>query len=107
MDGQVSAVDMLETKVQEMLTVVEDLDNGLTKLEDDLELRVDEIASPYWMVLRSIRFWHVLSRTWSNGVTRSRIVTFDLFMIESRIWSIACLEGCTASPGRYTNTGQW
>ena len=43
-DGQVSAVDILETKVQEMLMVVEDLDNGLTKLEDDLELRVDEIA---------------------------------------------------------------
>ena len=44
MDGQVSAVDMLETKVQDMQTVVADLDNSLTKLEDDLELRVDEIA---------------------------------------------------------------
>ena len=43
-DGQVSAVDMLETKVQEMQTVVADLDNSLTKLEDDLVLRVDEIA---------------------------------------------------------------
>ena len=43
-DGQVSAVDMLETRVQETQQVAADLDNSLTELEDDLELRVDEIA---------------------------------------------------------------
>ena len=63
-----------------------------------------KLQSPCWMLPRSFRFWHVLSRTWSNGAMRLRIVTYDLFMIVSRTWNIACLEGCTASPGRYTNT---
>ena len=27
-------------------------------------------------------------------------------MIESRTWSVACLEGCTARPGRDINTGR-
>ena len=31
-------MDILETKVQDLQTVVADLDNSLTKLEDDLEL---------------------------------------------------------------------
>ena len=44
MERQVSVVDMLETRVQEAQQVVADLDNSLTELEDDLELRVDEIA---------------------------------------------------------------
>ena len=44
-DRQVSVVDMLETRVQETQKVVADLDNSLTKLEDDLELRVNEIAT--------------------------------------------------------------
>ena len=43
-EQQVSVVDMLETRVQETQKVVADLDNSLTELEDDLELRVDEIA---------------------------------------------------------------
>ena len=38
------------------------------------------------------------------GGTRSRISTDDLFKIVSRTWSNAGLEGCTASPGRDTNT---
>ena len=62
-DGQVSAVDILETKVQEMLMVVEDLDNGLTKLEDDLELRVDEIAKS---VLDASTELQVLTRSVKN-----------------------------------------
>ena len=40
---QVSVVE-LETRVQETQQVVADLDNSLTELEDDLELRVDEIG---------------------------------------------------------------
>ena len=62
-DGQVSAVDMLETKVQEMQTVVADLDNSLTKLEDDLELRVDEIAKS---VLDGSTELQVLARSVKN-----------------------------------------
>ena len=62
-DGQVSAVDILETKVQEMLMVVEDLDNSLTKLEDDLELRVDEIAKS---VLDASSELQVLTRSVKN-----------------------------------------
>ena len=63
MDGQVSAVDMLETKVQEMQTVVAKLDNSLTKLEDDLELRVDEIAKS---VLDGSTELQVLARSVKN-----------------------------------------
>ena len=63
MDGQVSAVDILETKVQDMQTVVADLDNSLTKLEDDLELRVDEIAKS---VLDGSTELQVLTRSVKN-----------------------------------------
>ena len=41
--------------MQETQKVVADLDNNFTKLEDDIELRVDEILSPCWIVPRS--FW--------------------------------------------------
>ena len=75
-ERQVSVVDMLETTVQETQKVVANLDNSFAELEDDLELRVDEIAKSVLIVPWSFRFWHVLSRTWSNGV-RSRIVTYD------------------------------
>ena len=62
-DGQVSAVDILETKVQDLQTVVADLDNSLTKLEDDLELRVDEIAKS---VLDGSTELQVLTRSVKN-----------------------------------------
>ena len=62
-DGQVSAVDMLETKVQEMQMVMADLDNSLTKLEDDLALRVDEIAKS---VLDGSTELQVLARSVKN-----------------------------------------
>ena len=39
-----SVVDMFDTRVQETQQVVADLGSSFTKLEDDLELRVDEIA---------------------------------------------------------------
>ena len=64
-----------------------------------------KLQSPCWIVPRSFRSWHDLSRTWSNVVMRSRIVTNDLLMIVSRTWSNAGLEECTASPGRDTSTG--
>ena len=60
---QVSVVDMLETRVQETQQVVADLDNSLTELEDDLELRVDEIAKS---VLDSSKELQVLARTVKN-----------------------------------------
>ena len=113
-----AVVDTMETRVQETQKVVAELgkkleksvrdltkqsDSKVTELEDDLELRVDEIAkSVRWLNFRS---WHVPSRTWSDGVMRSRIVVYDLLKIVSRTWSHAGLEGCTASPGRDTNTG--
>ena len=43
-ERQVSVVDMLETRVQDTKQVVADLGSSFTELEDDLELRVDEIA---------------------------------------------------------------
>ena len=104
-ERQVSVVDMLETRVQETQKVVADLDNNFTELEDDLELRVDEIAKS---VLDSSKELQVLARSVKNleqWVMRSRIVTYDLLMIVSRTWSNAGLEGCTASPGRNTSTG--
>ena len=60
---QVSVVDMLETRVQETQQVVADLDFSLTELEDDLELRVDEIAKS---VLDSSKELQVLARTVKN-----------------------------------------
>ena len=60
---QVSVVDMLETRVQETQQVVADLDSSLTKLEDDLELRVDEIAES---VLDGSREIQVLARAVKN-----------------------------------------
>ena len=62
-DGQVSAVDTLETKMQDMQTVVADLGNNLTKLEDYLELRVDEIAKS---VLDGSMEFQVLTRSVKN-----------------------------------------
>ena len=62
-DGQVSAVDTLETKMQDMQTVVADLGNSLTKLEDYLELRVDEIAKS---VLDGSMEFQVLTRSVKN-----------------------------------------
>ena len=62
-DGQVSAVDILGTQVQAMQTVVADLDNSLTKLEDDLELRVHEIAKS---VLDGSTELQVLTRSVKN-----------------------------------------
>ena len=62
-DRQVSVVDMLETRMQETQTVVADLDNSLTKLEDDFELRVDEIAKS---VLDGSTELQVLARSVKN-----------------------------------------
>ena len=62
-DRQVSVVDMLETRMQETQTIVADLDNCLTKLEDDLELRVDEIAKS---VLDGSTELQVLARSVKN-----------------------------------------
>ena len=62
-ERQVSVVDMLETRVQETQHVVADLDNSLTELEDDLELRVDEIAKS---VLDSSKEIQVLARAVKN-----------------------------------------
>ena len=67
----------------------EQWDSKVTELEDDLELRVGEFG----MARKSSRSWHMPSRTWSDGVTRSRISTYDLFKILSRTWSNAGLEG--------------
>ena len=63
MERQVSVVDMLETRVQETQQVVADLDNSLTELEDDLELRVDEIAKS---VLDGSKEIQVLARAVKN-----------------------------------------
>ena len=62
-ERQVSVVDMLETRVQETQQVVADLDNSLTELEDDFELRVDEIAKS---VLDSSKEIQVLARAVQN-----------------------------------------
>ena len=62
-ERQVSVVDMLETRVQETQQVVADLDNSLTELEDDLELRVDEIAKS---VLDGSKEIQVLARAVKN-----------------------------------------
>ena len=62
-ERQVSVVDMLETRVQETQQVVADFDNSLIELEDDLELRVDEIAKS---VLDSSKEIQVLARAVKN-----------------------------------------
>ena len=62
-ERQVSVVDILETRVQETQQVVADLDNSLTELEDDLELRVDEIAKS---VLDGSKEIQVLARAVKN-----------------------------------------
>ena len=62
-EWQVSVVDMLETRVQETQKVVKDLDNSFAELEDDLELRVDEIAKS---VLDSSKELQVLARSVKN-----------------------------------------
>ena len=62
-DRQVSLVDMLETRVQETQKVVADLGNSLTKLENDLELRVGEIAKS---VLDGSTELQVLARSVKN-----------------------------------------
>ena len=64
-----------------------------------------KLQSPCGMTPRSFKSWHVPLRTWSNGVMRSRFCSCDLLTIVSRAWSNAGLVGCTASPGRDTNTG--
>ena len=117
----VAVVDTIETRVQETQKVVAELgkkleksirdltkqwDSTVTELEDDLELRVDEFAKSVRDSSKELQVLaHVPSRTWSDGVMRSRIFTHDLLKIVSRTWSNAGLEGCTASPGRGTNTG--
>ena len=62
-ERQVSVVDMLETKVQDTQKVVADLDSNFTELEDDLELRVDEIAKS---VLDGSKELQVLARSVKN-----------------------------------------
>ena len=63
-ERQVSVVDILETRVQEtQKVVVADLDNNFTELEDDLELRVDEIAKS---VLDGSKELQVLARSVKN-----------------------------------------
>ena len=62
-EGQVSVVDMLETRVQGTQQVVADLGSSFTELEDDLELRVDEIAKS---VLDSSKEPQVLARSVKN-----------------------------------------
>ena len=62
-ERQVSVVDMLETRVQETQQVVADLGSSFTELEDDLELRVDEIAKS---VLDASKELQVLARSVKN-----------------------------------------
>ena len=62
-ERQVSVVDILETRVQETQQAVADLDNSLTELEDDLELRADEIAKS---VLDGSTELQVLARSVKN-----------------------------------------
>ena len=62
-ERQVSVVVMLETRVQETQKVVADLDNSFTEWEDDLELRVGEIAKS---VLDSSKELQVLARSLKN-----------------------------------------
>ena len=62
-ERQVSVLDTLETRVQEMQKVVADLDSNFTELEDDLELRVDELAKT---VLDGSKELQVLARSVKN-----------------------------------------
>ena len=62
-EWQVSVVDILETRVQETQKVVADLDSNFTELEDDLELRVDELAKS---VLDGSKEIQVLARSVKN-----------------------------------------
>ena len=62
-ERQVSVVDMLETRVQDTQQVVADLGSSFTELEDDLELRVDEIAKS---VLDASKELQVLARSVKN-----------------------------------------
>ena len=62
-ERQVPVVDMLDTRVQETRQVVADLYNSLTELEDDFELRVDEIAKS---VLDGSKEIQVLARAVKN-----------------------------------------
>ena len=122
--GELTHDDLKEKllHVEQQVTSSEEWGNDFTTNLNVLEVRVDnleqwgeelatsscvltKLQSPFWIVPRSIRSWHDLSRTWSNGVMRSRIVSCDLLMIVSRTWSNAGLEECTASPGRDTSTG--
>ena len=74
----------------------------VTELEDDLELRVDEIAKS---ARDGSKVLHFLARAVINLERWGDEVTYDLLKIVSRTWSNAGLEGCTASPGRDINTG--
>ena len=102
-ERQVSVVDMLETRVQETQQVVADLGSSFNELEDDLELRVDEIGKS---VLDSSKKGPgtICQEPGAMGVMRSRIATYDLLKIVSHTWNVAGLEGCTASSGRDTST---
>ena len=54
---QVSMVDFLGTRVQETQNVVADLDNNFTELEDDLELRVDEVGKSVLDSSKELQVW--------------------------------------------------
>ena len=58
---------------------------------------------PFRLVRKS---WYLQepSRTWSNGMLRSRIATFDLLKIVWRTWNSAACEACAAGLWRDTNT---
>ena len=58
-ERQVSVLDMLETTVQDTQQVVADLGSSFAELEDDLEMRVDEIAKS---VLDASKELQVLAR---------------------------------------------
>ena len=75
-----------------MLDLKKQWDSKVTELEDDLELRVDEIAKS---VLDGSKELQVLARAVKNLERWGDEVAYRN----------AGLEECTASPGRDTNTG--